>query len=412
MNSKAKPTKYVNLYFQVHQPRRLRRFQFFDIGSSSSYFDDSLNREIIMRVAENCYLPANKMLLGLIEKYPSVRITFSLSGVVIEQLQMWCPAALESFKSLAATGAVEFLGETYYHSLACFIDENEFHSQVEAHREAIIQNFGLVPRIFRNTELIYSDEIADAVSSMGFEGIYLDGIERILKGRSPNKVYHHPSNDMFLFTRNYRLSDDVAFRYSDRSWREWPLTPETFLGWVKHIPEGNDLITLGMDYETLGEHQPEAGGITRFMESVLGKLACEKNILLVNPSEALEVIHPQGIISAEKAVSWADHERDLSAWLGNDMQLDAFRTLKNLQPQVMASGNNQMIREFRHLQTSDHFYYMSTKRGSDGNVHQYFSPYSSPYEAFMNYMNVLADVEYRLKNTRQTVRQQKEVAYS
>jgi alpha-amylase len=397
MSSKTKSHKYVNLYFQVHQPRRLRRFQFFDIGSSSSYFDDLFNREIITRITENCYLPANEMLLRLIRKYPNVRITFSLSGTVIEQLRMWLPEALESFKRLAATGAVEFLGETYYHSLACFFDEDEFLSQVLAHRDAIATNFGFVPRVFRNTELIYSDEIGDAVSSIGFDGIYIDGIERILMGRSPDKLYSHPNGNTKLFTRNYRLSDDIAFRYSDQSWGEWPLTSETFLSWIQNTPQGNDLVTLGMDYETLGEHQFEAGGIIRFMESVLEKLATQKGISLINPSEALDVLAPQGVISAATPISWADHERDVSAWLGNDMQADAFQTLKKLMRDARELGNNKLIRECQYLQTSDHFYYMSTKEGSDGNVHQYFSPYSSPYEAFMNYMNVLADVEYRIK---------------
>lgn len=412
MSFNAKPHRYINLYFQVHQPKRLRRFQFFDIGSSSSYFDEPLNREIVMRVAENCYLPANKMLLGLIEKYPTIRVTFSLSGIVIEQLKMWHPAALESFKRLAETGAVEFLGETYHHSLACFIDKNEFRSQVEAHRNAIVENFNLVPTIFRNTELIYSDEIAEMVLSMGFDAIYLDGIERVLKGRSPNKIYVHPNNNLLLLTRNYRLSDDIAFRYSDQSWSEWPLTSETLLGWIKHLPEGSDLVTLGMDYETLGEHQSKAGGIFKFMDDLLTKLAQETQISLVNPSEAIMLIKPRGIISSEKPVSWADQERDLSAWLGNDMQVDAFETLKKLLPRVLKSGSVKMIRECQYLQTSDHFYYMSTKRGSDGSVHQYFSPYSSPYEAFMNYMNVLADVEYRLKNACKKIFPVGEEAYS
>lgn len=398
MNFTDRPQRYINFYFQVHQPKRLRRFQFFDIGGSSSYYDESLNREIIEKVAENCYLPANNMLMYLIDEYPEIRITFSMSGIVIEQLKMWAPAVLESFKRLAATGAVEFLGETYHHSLACLFDESEFCAQVEAHRNVMIQNFGLLPTFFRNTELIYSDRIADVVSRMQFEGMYLDGVEKILKGRSPNKLYSHPNNDMFLFTRNFQLSDDIAFRYSDKSWSEWPVEPETFINWIDQIPDEGDLVMLGMDYETLGEHQSNAGGIFDFMEILLAKLARQRHVSFVNPSEAIKLIRSHGIISSERTISWADQERDLSAWLGNDMQMDAFATLKRLIPRIHETGDMKMIRECRYLQTSDHFYYMSTKHGSDGNVHQYFSPYSSPYEAFMNYMNVLADVEYRVKN--------------
>jgi len=397
MNYPRQNNRYINFYFQVHQPRRLRKFQFFDIGTSTSYFDEPLNREILTRVAEKSYLPANNMLLRLIEKYPEIRITFSLSGIVVEQMKMWAPAALESFRRLAATGAVEFLGETYHHSLACLVAESEFCSQVNAHRNIIIQNLGVVPRVFRNTELIYSDEIADMVSRLGFDGIYLDGVEKILKGRSPNKLYSHPNNDLALFSRNFRLSDDIAFRYSDKSWSEWPLTADTFLRWIDHLPENNDLVTLGMDYETLGEHQAKSGGIFDFMETLLIKITKHRDMSLVNPSEAINFIRPQGIISSERPLSWADQERDVSAWLGNDMQVDSFEALQKLRSRVLETGNAKMIREYYCLQTSDHFYYMSTKKGSDGNVHQYFSPYSSPYEAFMNYMNVLADVEFRLR---------------
>lgn len=410
MNSKVNSQRYINFYFQAHQPKRLRRFQFFDIGSSASYFDESANEDIISRIAANCYLPANEMLLRVIRRYPNVRITFSLSGIVLEQLKIYSPDTLESFKRLAETGAVEFLGETYYHSLACLISRDEFYHQIESHRNAIANAFGIIPTTFRNTELIYSNGIGQAVADIGFEGIYFDGIERVLKGRSANKIYSHPSRPVALFPRNYRLSDDISFRYSDRSWSEWPLTEDSFVRWLQHIPGENNFTSLGMDYETLGEHQKGSEGIFRFMENLLMDLAREREFIFMNPSEATQFMQPDGIVSVDRPISWADQERDFSAWLGNDMQKDAFESLKKLSPLVMRSGDPKLLREYRYLQTSDHFYYMSTKKGSDGRVHQYFSPYSSPYEAFMNYMNVLSDVEYRLKGVR--VREPAEKVYS
>jgi alpha-amylase len=406
MNSRTGTQQYINFYFQVHQPKRLRRFQFFDIGSSSSYFDEPFNKEIVTRVASSCYLPANEMLLKLIERHPNIRITFSLSGIVIEQLKMYSPCTLDSFKRLAATGAVEFLGETYYHSLASVFDKEEFIFQIEAHRNAMRENFGYDPAIFRNTELIYSNEIGELVSDLGFKGIYIDGLESVLKGKSVNNVYSHPSNNLLLFPRNYRLSDDIAFRYSDQTWSEWPLTSAAFLRWICHIPSGNNFTSLGMDYETFGEHQKKDGGIVRFMEEVLSELAHQENVTLINPSEAAKKIASAGVVSVEDPISWADNERDLSAWLGNDMQKDAFDSLKKLLRQVHRANNSKLSREYRYLQTSDHFYYMSTKKGSDGDVHQYFSPYSSPYEAFMNYMNVLSDMGFRLR----IIQQEKTVA--
>jgi alpha-amylase len=394
--------RYINLYFQVHQPRRLRRFQFFDIGSAASYYDDVSNRDIICRVAQQCYQPANEMLLRLIKRYPNIRITFSLSGTVIEQLKAFSPATLKSFKQLVYTGAVEILGETYYHSLASMINSKEFVAQVEAHRQTIINEFAYIPTVFRNTELLYSNDIGKQVFQLGFKGMYLDGIESVLHEKNTNTIYHHSSAPLALFPRNYRLSDDIAFRYSDQSWSEWPLTAQTFLRWVNHIPSTGDVVTLGIDYETLGEHQKSEGGILEFMERVLGNIAVEPGLIFANPSDIIHRVLPKGTLSAKEVISWADHERDLSAWLGNDMQADAFRWLKKLQRRILKTGNAQLLKDCRYLQTSDHFYYMSTKNGSDGDVHQYFSPYSSPYEAYMNFMNVLSDLEYRVKHIEQT----------
>jgi len=386
------------LYFQIHQPRRLKNFHFFDIGSNGSYFDDELNKDILARVARNCYLPMNKLLLRLIKKYPQIRITFSITGVALDQLQKHASAVVDSFRALAATGAVEFLGETYYHSLSFLINRTEFATQIEKHREKIIELFGIQPVTFRNTELAYSDAIGTVVCDLGFKGIYLDGIDSILHGRSPNYLYKHPLSDLVLIPRNYRLSDDIAFRYADKNWVSWPLTAKTFVSWLKSIPNEENFICLGIDYETFGEHQMAQDGIFEFMEDVISSVAKLKQFGFATPTEAIKFLPATDAISTTKVISWADQARDLSAWVGNDMQRDAFDTLMKLYPKVMNTSNEAFINTYRHLQTSDHFYYMSTKKDEDGDVHQYFSPYSSPYEAFMNYMNVLADVELRIRN--------------
>jgi alpha-amylase len=389
--------KYLNLYFQVHQPRRLRRFQFFDIGTNVSYFDDALNASILKRIAKDCYLPTNTMLLSLIKKDPNLRITFSISGVALDQLNLFAPEVLASFQALAATGAVEFLGETYYHSLCFLVEKNEFVTQVMQHQKRMMDLLGVKPVIFRNTELIYSNGIGEAVSNLGFKGMYIDGIESILRGRTPNALYQHPKAPLILFPRNYALSDDIAFRYSDRNWCEWPLTPAKYISWLKGIPSDQKFISLGLDYETFGEHKKASDGIFDFLENVLSTIAGDSNFSFVNPSEAIELLTPRDVLSTSKLISWADQERDLSAWLGSDLQCDAFDTLMKLHTKIIGTGNEKLISDYRYLQTSDHFYYMCTKKNGDGNVHQYFSPYSSPYEAFMNYMNVLGDLEVRMK---------------
>jgi alpha-amylase len=400
MNSKASTElqQHLNLYFQVHQPRRLSKYQFFDIGSQTPWFDDALNKSIIRRVAHECYLPANKMLLRLIRKYPHLRITFSISGVALDQLQHYAPDVLESFRMLAATGAVEFLGETYYHSLSFLMEKDEFVHQVKQHRQKVVDLLGVLPMVFRNTELIYSDAIGKTVYDLGFDGIYLDGIERVLKGRPASKLYRHPESDLILFPRNYSLSDDIAFRYSDRSWAQWPLTPGKFVGWLNNIPADQNFISLGMDYETFGEHQKSNGGIFQFIEQSISTLAKLKRFRFTNPSEAIKSISADHTLSTAKMISWADEAKDLSAWLGNDLQRDAFDSLNKLHDAILDTDDADLINDYRYLQTSDHFYYMSTKKDADGNVHQYFSHYSSPYEAFMNYMNVLADLEFKLKD--------------
>jgi alpha-amylase len=392
MMSQQESNRYVVLYFQVHQPKRLRPFSFFDIGMGRDYFDDDANREIMRRVANVCYLPTNFLLLKLIRKYPQIRIAFSISGVALREMERSTPAVIETFRMLAATGSVEFLSETYYHSLAALISPDEFERQVNMHRKKIHDLFGMNTTIFRNTELIYSDEIGSLVAGMGFKGMIADGHEVLLGQRSAHHLYEHPSgNGLNLFFRNYALSDDIAFRFNQQDWIHWPLTPKKFMSWLEAIPEKENLITLSLDYETFGEHQKENTGVFRFLNGLISSLAVHKVLRMVSPSEAISLVSPKDIVRVASPASWADQERDLSAWLGNELQKDAFQTLRKLEAKVKTLNNPVVLNTWRHLQTSDHLYYMSTKSGADGRVHDYFSPYPSPYEAFMNFMNVLND---------------------
>ena len=408
MNSdlNTKQTRNLVLYFQVHQPRRLNPFNFFDIGSNLDYFDDGQNKDIMERVALRSYLPANAMLLKLIEKYPQVKITFSISGVALDQMKQYTPEVLESFKKLAATSAVEFLGETDQHSLACLMPSDEFEAQVLAHTAKLHDCFGVRPSIFRNTELIYNNDIARRAEALGFNGIFADGIEHILQGRSPHHLYKTPEGSLKVFLRSYRLSDDIAFRFMQDGQQ---LTVDKYMSWINGIPLDQDLVVLAMDYETFGEHQRE-NGIIKFLESFLENLALHEDYKMLTPSEAVALLKPYDELNVPDHISWADTERDLSAWLGNDMQLDAFNTLIKMEPMVKQLDDPRLLERWRWLQTSDHFYYMSTKKDDDGNVHSYFSPYNSPYEAFINYMNVLHDFAFQLKAFEQKSRVAPETA--
>jgi alpha-amylase len=396
-------SKFLNLYFQVHQPRRLGQFQFFDIGSDTPYFDDGLNKEIVCRIADECYLPATRMLLKLIEKFPELRITFSISGVALEQFQLYAPSVIKSFRRLAETGCVEFLGETYYHSLSYFIDRKEFMEQVKLHRRKVYELFGFWPKVARNTELIYSNDIGETFADLNFRGVVIDGIESALNGKTPNALYRHPSKPLILFPRNFRLSDDIAFRYSDRNWRDWPLTPAKFSGWLESISSDDQFVCLGMDFETFGEHQKANTGIFDFFQDWISLVVRQGRFTFTTLSEIRGEMSSLQPIATTKPISWADEARDLSGWLGNNMQRDAFDSLYKFHRSIIASENESLIHAYRHLQTSDHFYYMSTKQGPDGNVHQHFSPYKSPYEAFMNYMNVIADLELRLADSERSI---------
>jgi alpha-amylase len=388
----------VCFYFEVHQPFRLRPYHFFDVGVDPHYLDEQKNRDICRKVANKCYLPANKVLLDLIKLYGSdFRVSFSITGTAIEQFRMYSPETLDSFRRLADTGQVEFLNETYYHTLASLYSENEFRAQVAKHGQLMREEFGYNPVAFRNTELIYSNHIAWLAREMGFQTILLEGIERVLDWRSPNHVYapeHSPGIKCLL--KNYRLSDDVAFRFSDRNWKDWPLTAEKFAGWVHQVAGNGTTINLFMDYETFGEHQWEDSGIFSFLKELPGRILRHPDFCFRTVTQVSRAHQPVGTIDAHSPISWADIERDLSAWMGNSMQKEAIRGIYELEEAVHATGDPALLDIFRKLQTSDHFYYMSTKYWSDGDVHKYFSPYGTPHDAYIYYMNALHDFRERL----------------
>lgn len=390
--------KNICFYFQVHQPFRLRKYHFFDIGNRHDYFDEHANENILKKVANNCYFPANALMLDLIRKYNGkFKIAYSISGTALDQFEMYLPELIDSFKALADTGCVEFLAETYSHSLSVLKSRDEFTRQVKAHSDKIFRLFGQTPVVFRNTELIYADAIGDLVAAMGYQGILAEGADRILGSRSPNYLYHHPNNAALrLLLKNYKLSDDIAFRFSDRNWGEWPLTTEKYVHWLNSISEGEDTINLFMDYETFGEHQWRDTGIFEFMYHLPEKVINGSEYRFVTPSENIKQNDPVAPISMPTPVSWADQERDLSAWLGNEIQDDAFDSLYQLEEKVKKCNDAAISRDWLYLQTSDHFYYMCTKYFADGDVHKYFNPYDSPYDAFINFMNVLTDFTMRV----------------
>ncbi len=389
----------VCIYFQVHQPFRLRRYGVFDIGKSHDYFDDHKNREICRKVATKCYLPANAILLELINKTKGrFRCAFSITGVALEQFEMYAPEVIESFKRLAATGSVEFLSETYHHSLSYLYSKEEFRSQVSLHRQIIRRLFGVEPRVFRNTELIYNNELANFVEKMGYKGILAEGADHILGWRSPNFIYTPVTcKKIKLLLKNYKLSDDVAFRFSNRGWKEWPLTADKFVHWINAVNGNGEVVNLFMDYETLGEHQWEDTGIFEFLRHFPEHLLAHPDNNFITPSEAVERYDSRSELDIHSFISWADIERDLSAWLGNDMQKNSLQELYRLEKNVMASKDKKLIDDWRKLTTSDHFYYMCTKWFSDGDVHKYFNPYDSPYESFIAFMNILNDIITRLR---------------
>jgi len=388
----------VCLYFQVHQPFRLRTYRFFDIGDNHYYYDDYHNGQIMRRIAERSYLPMNQLFLKLIQKYgKSFRLAFSISGSALDQFEMFAPEVLKSFQALAKTGNVEFLAETNAHSLASLRSKEEFERQVLIQKERIEKYFGKSPTAFRNTELIYSDGIGEMIANLGFKVILTEGARHLLGWKSPNLMYCNNINPKLkVLLRNYRLSDDIAFRFSNQGWSEWPLTTDKFVEWLNALDQKQEVVNIFMDYETFGEHQWKETGIFDFMEALPQAVFNQSDFEFHTPSELADMLQPVAVLNSPWPVSWADEERDLTAWLGNDLQDEAVNNLYKLVEKVAQCNDASIQKDWNYLQNSDHFYYMCTKWFSDGEVHKYFNPYSSPYEAFINYMNVLSDFIIRV----------------
>ncbi len=385
-------------YFQIHQPFRLRSYRFFDIGVNHNYYDDYSNRYILRRVADKCYIPANNIMLDLIKEFgTSFKISYSISGVALDQFEMYTPDVIESFQKLAATGCVEFLSETYSHSLCALKSKEEFNKQVNQQSEKIYSLFGCKPSTFRNTELIYSDGIGEMIAEMGFDTMLTEGAKHVLGWKSPNFMYCNSINPKLkILLKNYQLSDDIAFRFSQTSWPEWPLTTEKFVGWLNAVPHEQECVNLFMDYETFGEHQWPETGIFDFLKALPGRVFSHSDFEFHTPNELSHLLQPVSPIYVPYPISWADEERDLTAWLGNDLQDDAFNKLYEIEERVNRCSDPEILKDWKYLQTSDHFYYMCTKWFSDGDVHKYFNPYNTPYEAFINYMNILSDFLLRI----------------
>jgi len=386
----------VCFYFQVHQPFRLRHYTVFD--KTDKYFDERKNAVICRKVANKCYLPTNRLLLKLIRKFDGrFKIAYSITGVLLEQLHSYAPEVMSTFDALARTGCVEFLAETYYHSLSFLYSHKEFLEQVAKHAKTIESLFGQKPRVFRNTELIYNNELASLIESTGeFDAILTEGADHILGHRSPNFVYQPEGcGRLKLLLKNYSLSDDIAFRFSNRHWSQWPLTAEKFAQWIHDVNGNGNVINLFMDYETFGEHQWKDTGIFDFMRHLPARILDHPDNDFKTPSEVIAAFQPVDTVDVPHLISWADTERDLSAWLGNPMQSSAIHELYRLEKNIKQTGDEKLISDWRRLQISDHFYYMCTKYFADGDVHKYFNPYDSPYDSFINFMNVLDSIRSR-----------------
>lgn len=395
-------SKTICLYLHVHQPYRVRKYTVFDIANRHDYFDEHApevltnNEYIIQKVAEKSYLPTNQRLLKLLHAHPEFRLSMSITGTVMEQLERWAPHVLQSFKALVDTGRVEIVGETFHHSLAFFYSRTEFETQVRMHAEKVQAVFGQTPRVFRNTELAYNNDLAYWADQAGYKGILAEGWDKILGWRSPNYVYQPAyTNNIRLLMKNYRLSDDIAFRFGDSSWAGWPLTADKFAHWLNST-QNAEVFNLFMDYETFGEHQWEASGIFEFLEHLPAEWLKTGGNVFATVSEAIDRYEPVDHVDVPQTLTWADTERDLSAWLGNSMQTSAILNLYALEDHILPTNDLALIEDWRRLQTSDHFYYMCTKWFNDGDIHAYFSPYDNPYDAFIAFMNAYHDVRFRL----------------
>lgn len=393
----------IVLYLHVHQPYRLRSYSVFDTATNHDYFDDDKNEQVFRKVADKSYRPMNALLAKLLDKHPDFKLSLSITGTFIEQAQMWAPDVIDGFKKLVDTGRVEIVSETYYHSLAFFYNRDEFEYQVKLHKDKIRELFGVETKVFRNTELSYNNEMAKWAEDYGFKGILAEGWDPILEWRSPNMMYRPAgTKNISLLLKNYKLSDDVAFRFSDKDWVGWPLSADSYNEWVNMAADNQSIVNLFMDYETFGEHQWHDTGIFDFYETFVGKWLENENNTFYTVSSAIDEFEPVAEISMPETVTWADTERDLTAWTGNSMQQEALQYIYALQDDILRTKDENLISDWRKLQTSDNFYYMCTKWLADGDVHAYFSPYQSPYDAFLYYLNVVRDLRWRLHHDHHT----------
>jgi len=390
--------KTICFYFQVHQPFRLKNYRFFNIGHDHFYYDNYNNETIIRKVSEKCYLPANQLMLDLIKVHGDrFKISYSISGTALDQFELYAPEVLESFKKLAATGCVEFLSETDAHSLSSVKSKTEFVRQVQSHKEKIKKHFGQEPKVFRNTELIYSDNIGEMVAEMGYKAMITEGAKHVLGWKSSNFLYFNALNPKLkILLKNFKLSDDISFRFSTKEWAEWPLTADKFVGWLNNIDKKEEVVNLFMNYDTFGERQSAESGVFDFMKALPDAIFSYSNFKFATPSEVADSHQPVAPYNVPYPISWADEERDLTAWLGNELQDEAFDKLYKLESLVNSLNDTEINRDWLYLQTSDHFYYMCTKFFTDGDLHRIYNPYDTPYQAFINYMNVISDFAGRI----------------
>lgn len=386
--------KSVCFYFQVHLPYQLRRYRFFDINNSHHYYDDFNIRSLLVRMAEDCYMPMNRVLLETIkEQGEKFKVAFSITGETIEQMEKYTPHVLESFKELAATGCVEFLSETYSHSLVFLKDEVEFERQLKKQNAAIEKHFNQKPKIVRLTGMIYSDQIGERVARMGYNGMLTEGAKHVMGWKSPNFVYTNTNNSKFkILLRNYSLSDDIAYRFSDATWKEWPLTCEKYVNWIDEVNKNEDVLNLFMDYQTFGIRHRQGSGIFEFMRYLPSHILNANKFEFLTPSEMLKKHEAVGPVHVPYPISWSEEERDLSIWLGNELQQDAFTSLCDLADKIRFADDVNLTLDWDRLQDSDHFYSMCTKWMTDGTKSRFRTYYVSPYDAYINYMNVLSDL--------------------
>ncbi len=393
----------ICLYLHIHQPIRYREYSIFDVGNDSNYYYDNYNgrqcnERIFRKVAKKSYYPMLNLLSENMDKYPEFKVSLSITGTWLEQAEKWEPDLIRIIRRMVDSKQAEIVGETYYHSLAYFYNLDEFNDQVKMHAETIKRLFGVEPKVFRNTEFAYNDSLARWAEAQGYEAILAEGWDKILGWRSPNHVYRPIGcKNIKLLLKNYRLSDDIAFRFSNRNWSEWPLTVPKYQRWLDDDCLRGNLINLFMDFETFGEHQWKDTGIFDFMNTLIPSWLSEYENKFVTVSEAAKLEEPVDEISMPDTVTWADTERDLSAWLSNSMQCAAMDQVYGLREAALNTHDGKLISDWRYLTTSDHPYSMCTKYWNDGDVHAYFSAYASPYESFMYYMNVIRDIEYRIK---------------